>query len=300
MASAASNLLNLLTLGSGRIKDNEEFGVEVTPDGIRSTGDRYKQSGLGRFISKLGGDKTAGDLNREFENALLQADIDRQIQAMQAQSQAQSQQDLARLTNSLTGQRELDAFTRNRGAEVEDRDLAFERAREAAKLAFERSEQAKDAALDRMPFETMAKNYGLTPEESRNPAVRKMLNDIAMIQMDNIGSQAATDVANRAATNRAGRTPVNLRGVEGALPLSAVLGMGGNALNLAFDPEEQKIINEYRKAQTARQLLMGQPKPMDPYVQALLNGGNQPINVRQKGKSNARLIGDQLIFNERE
>lgn len=299
MASAASNLLNLLTLGSGRIKDNEEFGVEVTPDGIRSTGDRYKQSGLGSFISRLGGDKTAGDLNRELENALLQADIDRQIQAMQAQAQAQSQQDLARLNNSLMGQRELDAYTRNREATKEDQEFDKQAAEEAALRQFLLAEKAKESDLGRLPFVTAATEEGLTFEEANDPDFRSLKLQTAKSGLGLKNTKNMSDTRNRVILDSLGDRAVNIRGL-GAIPLGAAQGLGAGALNLYENPEDQELRRQLLQAEIARQKLLGQPKPMDLYVQALLNGGIQPVFFNDNGKQGVLIGTDVKFFNNAE
>lgn len=300
MASAFSNILSLLSLGSGGIKENEDFGLEVTEDGIQTTGDRYKQSGLGRFISRVGGDKTADDMNRAFENALMKAEMDMKIQQMQNRSQAQSAQDLARLNNSLMGQRELEAFTRNRGATVEDRDLANQRAIEAELRRFDLEQKGAEADLDRLPFVQAAKE-GLTREEATHPAYRYLKQQVAKSGLDLENIKNLSGVRNQADLNREGKRLVNIRGL-GTIPLSAAQGLGAGALNLYENPADQELRRQLLQAQIARQQALAEPEPsLVDQMNALQGlGSNRPISGRAGGKT-FRFDGDDLILlNERE
>jgi len=301
MASAFSNILNLLSLGSGRIKENDEFGLEVTEDGIQTTGDRYTQSGLGRFINRVGGKQTADDMNRAFENALMKAEMDMKIQQMQSQAQAQFAQDQARLNNSLIGQRELAAYTRNREATKEDQEFDKQAAEEADQRKFKLAQEAADAELDRLYLKRAAED-GLSPEEAMNPAYRALKLQQIRAELDNATSKSMTDVYNRAALNRQGKLGVNLKGLSGTTPLGAVMGMGAGALNLFQDPDERDARLRLIEAQIGRQQALSQPDPtFAEQMQALQGlGSSRPISGRAGGK-NFRFDGDDLILlNERE
>lgn len=260
MASAFSNILNLLSLGSGRIKENDEFGLEVTEDGIQTTGDRYTQSGLGRFINRVGGEKTADDMNRAFENALMKAEMDMKIQQMQSQAQAQFAQDLARLNNSLIGQRELDAFTRNRGATKEDKEFDKQAAEEADQRKFNLSEKAKESDLGRLPFVTAATEEGLTFEEANDPDFRSLKLQTAKSGLGLKNTKNMSDTRNRVILDSLGDRAVNIRGL-GDFPLGAAQALGVGALNLYENPEDQELRRQLLQAQIARHLASAVPEP---------------------------------------
>jgi len=85
MASAASNILNLLTGGSGKVKEREDFeGATVDPATGEIVGgrDRFTQSKIGSFLARLSGDDTARSKNIE-QNDLLQQ---MQLQSMLSRS----------------------------------------------------------------------------------------------------------------------------------------------------------------------------------------------------------------------
>lgn len=303
MSSAASKLLSLLTGGGGQPRENEDFELVIDDQGRVSTtgGPRFEQSGLGRVLATLGGDPTARDMNREFQNMLTEANMNSQLQKVQDHRRAQAQQELARLTNSLTGARELESFNRRRGAEVEDRD--FNRANVVADR--EAQQQREDEVLagaaaragQEQYYTSLARDFNISPELAKDPGVKALLDDLVLSKLHNTISQNVTETGNRTALNRLGQTPTNVRGV-GKLPLGALQALPGGT-NLLENEDLNNARIDLIKSQTLRQGRMGQSLSPAEEMQAMMDavqslGSNSPTVVRLPNGQELITDGDQL------
>lgn len=105
MASAASNILNLLTGGSGKVKERKDFEqatVDPATGEIVGGRDRFTQSKIGSFLSRLSGDDTARSKNIEQNDLLQQMQLEsmlRRSNQIQGQGEARNVAETFRSNN---------------------------------------------------------------------------------------------------------------------------------------------------------------------------------------------------------
>lgn len=144
MASAAENLLKLF--GGGQIKRKKEFDLpDVTGEEFSLPEEGpFEQSGLGRFLGRLGGSTTDRELNQAFNNMLIQ-------------------ERLGHLRDSAR----INATNQN--------NINLEGIRDANARA--RQEQLAELQAANAGITAIGTRFGLSPEEQQDPAVRSKLLD---------------------------------------------------------------------------------------------------------------------------
>tara|TARA_R110000824_G_scaffold11801_2_gene51858 strand:- start:25107 stop:26390 length:1284 start_codon:yes stop_codon:yes gene_type:complete len=121
MPSGASNILNLLTGGSGRIKEREDFEqatVDPATGEIVGGRDRFTQSKLGSFIARLGGGDTANKRNIKQNDLLQQMQMENMLRRSNNTQNNKAADDRQASMNQFTaGQGVIDTQNRKNTAE---------------------------------------------------------------------------------------------------------------------------------------------------------------------------------------
>ena len=223
MASAASNILNLLTGGSGKVKEREDFeGATVDPATGEIVGgrDRFTQSKIGSFLARLSGDDTARSKNIEQNDLLQQMQLQSMLQrSNNTQSNKAADDRQARQLQSDADQRVIDNQNRIDAATELDLDKV-----NAASTA---TQVAKDVAAELVRTGEISKRNAFTMRLAE-------LNNVPVELLDQIApDQLAASIA------RLGKETS-----ESNLASQTAIGATGNAAQASFEAQNAARAND--------------------------------------------------------